>query len=190
MSLIKFAEQYIHGTDKYAHGYIHAFYADLFEPRQTNVTNFLEIGVQRGFSILMWRDFFPNATVVGVDINVCPMLENQERVVAVTTNAYDKNFVNLLLDESFDIIIDDGPHTAESWFFLLDNYVKKLRPGGVLIIEDIIDPTVTPELVKCVDTNIAKTTVHNMIGKQIDDEMRAYWSRGLDVVIVEKYMRA
>lgn len=37
----------------------------------------------------------------------------------------------------FDIIIDDGPHSLESQIFFLENYLDKVKPNGLLIIEDI-----------------------------------------------------
>jgi hypothetical protein len=54
-------------------------------------------------------------------------------------NAYTYDMLNRIYEKegTFDIIIDDGPHTWESqeWFFR--NYYALLNTGGVLFCEDI-----------------------------------------------------
>ena len=52
-------------TDKVHHGFL-SIYADLFGAREA-VRHVLEIGVFRGASLQMWRDYFSNAIVHGVD---------------------------------------------------------------------------------------------------------------------------
>jgi hypothetical protein len=37
----------------------------------------------------------------------------------------------------YDVIIDDGPHSLHTQQFTVANYFNLLKPGGVLIIEDI-----------------------------------------------------
>ena len=39
-----------------------------FAPLKTEPLRVLEIGIERGGSLLMWRDYFPNAQVFGIDI--------------------------------------------------------------------------------------------------------------------------
>ncbi len=59
-----------HGTDKRVG--IHAYtkwYEALLSPLRWQPINFLEIGVQNGYSIKMWADYFPNAKLVGIDID-------------------------------------------------------------------------------------------------------------------------
>jgi hypothetical protein len=45
-------------TDKYELGYIDNLYTELFDVYKNAPINFLEIGVQNGDSILMWKDYF------------------------------------------------------------------------------------------------------------------------------------
>jgi hypothetical protein len=40
---------------------------------------------------------------------------------------------------NLDIVIDDGPHTLESQLSCIDMYYPKINPGGMLIIEDIMN---------------------------------------------------
>lgn len=61
---------YDHGTDKSARGHHYLeFYERFLLSLRFTATAILEIGVWHGQSLRMWADYFPNATVVGVDIN-------------------------------------------------------------------------------------------------------------------------
>ena len=53
-------------TDGGGHGFAHG-YARALERHRQHVTRVMEFGVFFGASILMWRDYFPHAQVVGVD---------------------------------------------------------------------------------------------------------------------------
>jgi uncharacterized NAD-dependent epimerase/dehydratase family protein len=56
-------------TDK---GYHHTYeipYQRELESRRKDVKGVLEIGIYHGGSLKAWRDYFPNATVVGMDID-------------------------------------------------------------------------------------------------------------------------
>ena len=56
----------LYGTDKVGAGFA-AVYDRVLSPHKRLVRNVLEMGVSLGSSLRMWRDFFPNATVWGVD---------------------------------------------------------------------------------------------------------------------------
>lgn len=174
-------------TDKFTLGYVDTFYDPLFAPIRNKVTNLLEIGIQYGHSLLMWRDFFPNANVYGVDIDTTSMITNENRVVTICTNAYDSAFVDTLKDGHFDIVIDDGPHTFDSMVFFLDNYLDKVKPGGYLVLEDIVDPTWTSSLMSRLSKPyIHSATVYDMRSRQRTVDLTNRWAGGLDVIVVQK----
>jgi 23S rRNA U2552 (ribose-2'-O)-methylase RlmE/FtsJ len=184
MRLVDFIEaNFITKTDKYDLGYIHSFYDELFTPRQDTAKHVLEIGIYRGDSIRLWQQYFHKAEIIGVDVNQCPALEGLKRVKQVTENAYSKEFVSKL-EPKFDIIIDDGPHTFESMVFFLENYVPLLADGGVLILEDIIDPSWTPKLLELVPDRL--TQVYDMRGKQKNAHLLDLWKNGLDVIVISE----
>jgi len=95
-----------------------------------------------GGSLKMWRDYFPNATVYGADIDK-DILFNTERIKTFYVNQLEKNSIDKMWDNiavnNFDIIIDDGLHTYEAGKCMFDNSFDKLRDGGIYIIEDV-DP--------------------------------------------------
>ncbi len=100
----------------------------------------LELGVKNGDSLVMWRDAFPNATIVGLDLEI-PDVEMGERVHMYEGSQDDREVLERIgrahAPEGFDIVIDDASHlgreTAASLRYLFNPH---LRPGGRYIIED------------------------------------------------------
>lgn len=121
-------------TDK---GTIHSYpevYDAILPRHRESAKRVLEIGCLRGESLRMWAEYFPFAEITGLDINHVPVA--CERVRTIQGNAYSDAVLRRLTGQ-FDIIIDDGPHTLESWLYLLKNYTPLLAPGGTFVIEDI-----------------------------------------------------
>lgn len=127
------------GTDKDTiHSYIDGFYEKEFEKFKTKPVSFLEIGIARGDSLLLWDAYFTNSReILGLDNHDQRRIEvkNHDKIKSFIVNAYNINTVNSL--PNFDIIIDDGPHNEQSQCFSIEYYLPKLNPGGVFIIEDI-----------------------------------------------------
>lgn len=128
-----------YGTDKHTlHCYIDEVYEKIFPKRRLSSTKVLEIGVHGGESIKLWRDYFTNAAVYGLDVSECGAVKNSDRIVHIVDDAYNINIINSLPND-FDIMIDDGPHSLESMKVFLSEYSKKIKSDGVLILEDIQD---------------------------------------------------
>ena len=168
-------------TDKFDLGYVDCFYQRLFCRRA--VGRLLEIGMYRGESIRLWRQVFPEAEIYGADIQPCPAVANLERVVQLVGDAYTPGFVKGL--PKFDVIIDDGPHTFASMAFFLQHYLPLLNDGGVMVLEDIIDPAWTPDLLLLIPGSY-RVEVVDMRGKQKTPELLEKWQHGLDVIIIQK----
>jgi len=153
-------------TDKNTiHSYL-TVYDELFNKKKDSATHVLEVGIHSGGSLLLWKNYFKNATIYGIDIidktHILEELKNDNNIVLHTqTNAYDSNFVNKAFEDvKFDIVLDDGPHTLQSMIDFIILYSPLLKDNGILIIEDVQDITWlntlienTPEhLKKCIKT--------------------------------------
>src|SRR5262249_51609449 len=124
-------------------------YASHFAPIRRSVTSLLEIGigglssvdgyttVHGGMSLRMWERYFPNAQVVGLDIEekVVP----GKRIVVEQGSQADRAYLRDLGERRgpFDIVIDDGSHVAEHVRISFEELFRFVRPGGIYVIEDI-----------------------------------------------------
>lgn len=93
-----------------------------------------------GASIRMWKDYFPNARIYGIDINPCSYLDD-ERVQTFVVDQGDvdsiRRFVTGIRDVHFDVIIDDGSHRPDHQQISLGHLFRSLKSGGLYFIEDL-----------------------------------------------------
>lgn len=128
------------------HKWIHFF--DIYEThfdrfRGTDV-HVLEIGVDSGGSLQMWRHYFgPDAKIFGMDINPnCIDLEQQLGDKKIRIFIGDQSDKEFLLDvfnriKRIDIIIDDGGHTMEQQINTFEVLFPLMNEGGIYVCEDI-----------------------------------------------------
>jgi len=124
------------GTDKATDHSYTGMYEFLFTPLFDKPVDILEIGIYQGGSLALWSQAFSNATITGIDITNQIKEGAQkyfENVQLIFTDAYTPREMSM----KFDVIIDDGPHTFESFVSCIDLYAPRLKSGGMLIIEDI-----------------------------------------------------
>jgi hypothetical protein len=141
-------------TDKNTtHSYLH-LYDVLLGRLQDKAKNVMEIGVGAGGSILLWKNFFPNAQVYALDIlprHALPgdLFTDNRITTIINTNAYDYDFFKRnFLDKGiqFDYMLDDGPHTTESVVDFVKLYSQLMTADGILIVEDVQSMDVIPLL--------------------------------------------
>tara|TARA_R110000868_G_scaffold408357_1_gene691400 strand:+ start:3178 stop:3873 length:696 start_codon:yes stop_codon:yes gene_type:complete len=123
------------------HSYTY-FYDSLFTPLRDKSLLILEIGVCGGGSLKMWYEYFPNATIIGLDINDESELSNDRTHVYQLDQSNDtelKNFVEQckLNNYEFDIIIDDGSHHMRDQQITLAYLFPLLKSKGIYVIEDL-----------------------------------------------------
>jgi len=98
------------------------------------MSHILHTGYKTGNSLRCWRDYFPNATIHGVDIYPCDI--NEPRI---QTSVVDQSNEQQLqaLEGPFDLIIDDGSRVYEHQILSFNVLESKLSTGGMYVIEDI-----------------------------------------------------
>lgn len=152
--LNEFAIKY--GTDKCIgqHGYAR-IYDKFFGPIKNDVKNLVEVGIYNGGSLKAFRDYFPNATIHGLDINQPPInsVSGEPRIKATKINGSQPTYWNSI-DFKADIIIDDASHVTEEQIQILSVAWDSLRPGGYYVIEDT----------HCSFSNTFKSDTTNPIG--------------------------
>jgi len=127
-------------TDKTKFGYLE-LYDPILAPWVDKDVRLLEIGVHRGGSLKLWRDYFPRGTVVGIDRKLPEGFELDGRIQVFEGRQQDPAFLShvarRIAPEGFDIIIDDASHVGDvtkvTFWHLFDHHLK---PGGIYAIED------------------------------------------------------
>ncbi len=114
-------------------------YERYFTTYRNSDVKMLEIGVSRGGSLDMWREYFGGrATIYGIDINPeCKNYEIAPNHVRIGSQD-DPRFLQKVINEmgSPDIILDDGSHVAKHQRESFKHLWTKLKYGGLYIIED------------------------------------------------------
>jgi hypothetical protein len=126
-----------YGCDKVSRHSYHEVYPSIFEKYQSNELNLFEIGVDQGKSLKVWKEFYPNCNVYGLDIQSEIINDDVTIFRGDQSNLNDlSNVVNQI--PKCDIIIDDGSHVAEhqlkTFYYLFENL---LNDGGTYVIEDV-----------------------------------------------------
>lgn len=147
------------------HDYI-PVYESLFEPLREKPLTLLEIGIgvlekgqmihcqrynyRTGNSLRCWRDYFPQASIHGVDIDDAKLPEASDPTSRIHAYVADQSDIPSLKKvakmirfhdqrPTIDIIIDDGSHRLGDQvvsFCTLARFLSK--GGGLYIIEDVM----------------------------------------------------
>jgi demethylmacrocin O-methyltransferase len=112
-------------------------YDDYFKNFKNKKINILEIGVHEGKSLMIWKDYFPKANIIGIDLKSYNFNINR-----IFTFQGDQTDINFLLGVSrkfkkFDIIIDDGSHVSSHIIKTFGVLFDFLKEGGLYICEDL-----------------------------------------------------
>lgn len=175
-----------YGTDKTLSGYTQT-YESLFLSIKDKATSILEIGLgtqdpsipssfvgngnlfehyKQGGSLRVWRDYFPNAEIYGVDIAEDCMFEEERITTFLFDSSNDDDCKQQLKNLKFDIIIDDGNHDPKYQIKTLRNLFPQLKNNGFYIIEDIGGYSGTEELlVDYIEEFNELTNGHEVINK-------------------------
>jgi SAM-dependent methyltransferase len=142
-----------YGSDKSLFHNYDEVYEVLFADRQ-HVTKVFEIGMgspnleivsnmgaagKPGASLRAFQDFFPNATVMGADIDK-EILFSEQRIRTFYLDQLNVESFAALSDtigSDFDLVIDDGLHAVDANLNVLHFFIPLLKHGGYAVIEDI-----------------------------------------------------
>ena len=142
------------GSDK---GSFHSYtniYETLLSHKRFELTKVLEIGIgstdelipsnmgsfgKPGASLRGWKEFAPNAQIIGADIDEKIMF-SEANIQTITLNQLDrKSFKPLLeiLNDGLDLVVIDGLHTPRADLNSIIEILPYLKSDGNFFIEDI-----------------------------------------------------
>ena len=133
-TLVEIGKKY--PTSKNISGFIE-IYETLFKDFRDKEINILEIGIENGDSLRLWRDYFKHANICGIDI-----LKKEFKINNVNIMCGDQSDLSFLSEvvkkyDKFDIIIDDGSHLAKHIIKSFSYLFNFLHKNGIYIIEDL-----------------------------------------------------
>jgi hypothetical protein len=147
------------GSDKGLgrHNYA-VLYATLLAGMRMNELDLFELGIgtndtrlksnmgktgKPGASLYAWREYLPRARIVAADID-SNILFRCDRIECYHCDQTSESSISALWDRpelqsiAFDLMIDDGLHEFEANKTFMEHSYRKLRRGGLFIVEDIL----------------------------------------------------
>jgi hypothetical protein len=169
-----------YGTDRASvvgckHNYTE-IYDEIFGTYRHDVKRVLEIGTYLGAGLKMWQDYFPNATIYGLEYKRFPDVkydDTDERIISVIGDQTSRTDWSSFIDTyggDFDIIIDDGEHDTFHHQISMGMLFKHLNSDGCYIIEDLFTTRAT-------DTRNLITTYEQsgkIVGSHFTEDERKY----------------
>jgi len=115
--------------------------------RTVEVGERIDVKPKLGGSLKMWRDFFPNATIYGADIEPECLFED-ERIKTYICDETNKESIRAWIEEigeDIDIFIDDGSHKRKDQILLAKVVLPFMAKGSFYVIEDVDHPEIVRE---------------------------------------------
>ena len=133
------------------------YYYNLLNDKKASIKKVLEIGVGKGASLKMWRDFFPNAQIYEADYR-SDFLIKGDRIESILCDQRRSEHLKRLIEyigSDIDIVIDDGSHRPRDQQYTCLKLMPQLSHIVIYIIEDVADPRIAGRL-KIYDVEIPK----------------------------------
>ena len=141
--------------DRSQHNYT-TFYYSIFKNMSDKNLRIFELGIgtnnvhmesnmgangRPGASLYGWQEFFQNSYIFGADIDN-DILFNTDKIKTfycdqTNPESIKKMWNEPVLQDNFDIIIEDGLHKFNANVCFFENSIHKLKLNGYFIIEDI-----------------------------------------------------
>jgi hypothetical protein len=126
-----------HKTDKaYDHQFLDG-YDNFFTECNIEVKTLIEVGIFDGNSLRMWRDYFPEAMIYGIDFEPRRLIYENK----IKSFFGDQSKVNTISDivKKFDcdVFIDDGSHFIDHQINTFNEIWPLLKKEAIYIMEDL-----------------------------------------------------
>jgi hypothetical protein len=155
-NLVNVQKEGMQGGDRMAyHAYakIYAQYLKPFIKKHDGDLVIIEIGILRGTGLALWCELFPNARVIGLDIDLSNYNQNLNNLISL--GAFRKRrpevykfdqlksltgeLEAILRGDKIDICIDDGLHTTAAVQNTMEVVLRHMSDRSVYFVEDYRD---------------------------------------------------
>lgn len=111
-------------------------YDELWTPIRNDLITMLEIGIGKKGSLRIWKEYFPQGTIIGSDIDSNKIYQ-EDRITTLVADQSDPDSMKPVIELGpFDIIIDDGGHQMSQQIRSLVIMWPHVKPGGYYVVED------------------------------------------------------
>jgi hypothetical protein len=134
-----------HGTDKWNHHWYTDHYHKHLQHFRPSPIKFLEIGVggyeypdRGGQSLRMWSEYFPEASIFGIDFYPKNQIPAIDRTTILQGSQSDIPFLNNVFNQmgGIHVVVDDGSHKCLDIITSFEHLFPLLDDNGIYIIED------------------------------------------------------
>ena len=165
-------------------------YHKWFSPFRDRPIKLLEIGVFKGGSIDLWKNYFaPGLQIIGVDIDPqCKKFEETYPPLSADMPHLVKMFIGdqenkeflaeVVKEGPFDIVIDDGGHYMKQQIASFETLFPFVKDGGVYLIEDVHSSYLKKY------TEGEPQTFTQYLGTKVD-ELHGYYEQGKKTTFTE-----
>lgn len=137
--------RHINGTDKESnHHYGDAYdslFGDSHQRSREQVKMVMEVGVADGSCLQAWKEVFPNATIVGMDIHPSDRANGERIEFYIGDQRNQKDCEYAARDRLFDMIVEDATHKTGDTLLTLFWLWPFVKSGGVYVIEEFENAT-------------------------------------------------
>lgn len=128
------------GSERRGHDYL-TFYEQFFAPLRDEKITLLELGVgpdwRSGASLYTFREYFPQAQIIGADIRESSTSVQSERIRIVIGDLGEPAFLDKLRAIRPAILIDDASHFWHHQVQALCGLWSSVQKGGYYVVEDV-----------------------------------------------------
>lgn len=134
-------ENFVHRKDHRPiskHCHFFPLYDSLLTKYRNKKVSLLEIGINYGGSLEMWREYLgKEAKIYGIDKVKSTKIEG-EQIQCFIGSQSDSKFLDEVIRETgkLDIVIDDGSHFSKDQIFSFQYFFPRLKSGGLYFCED------------------------------------------------------
>lgn len=179
----------------FSHNYS-IFYKKYFKHLREQKFSLLELGSHEGKGLASFFYYFPNSHLIGANINPFQMRFESKRITELFVDVSSKKILKNLSDHiegDLDIIIDDASHNLRDIIISFSILFKKVKKGGVYVIEDLNQFEVFKELNPYDDKEITPLELllkiknkENFHSSFLNEEEKEYLIRNIESINLEK----
>ena len=184
------------GKEKISSHHYSVFYEKYLKHLKEKKFTLLELGSHEGRGLASFFYYFPYAFIIGANINPFQMKFASKRITELFVDVSSKKILKNLsnhIEGDLDIIIDDASHNLRDIIIAFSILFKKVKKGGVYVIEDLNQFKVFKDLNPYDDREITPLQLllkiknkENFHSSFLSDEEKEYLIKNIASINLEK----